>query len=183
MPTIGHLAVGLAAGRAFSRSDEETPRAMLLGALLATAPDWDLLTSLLAVPEGSPLAHRVATHSLVFAVAAGVSVGVWLGPTLRGRLQTAIWAVVTLASHGVLDLLNIGGRVAILWPFSSYAYESPWQFIPGTAQTRDLLTTRVIPILGAEALIFAPLFAYAIWGPRLSWKSQEIEKIEEAEPV
>jgi inner membrane protein len=183
MPTIGHLAVGLAAGRAFSRSDEESPRAMLLGALLATAPDLDILTPLLGLQEGSPLAHRVATHSLVVAVAVGVSVGVWLGPTLRGRLQTAIWAVLTIASHGLLDLLNIGGRVAILWPFSKYSYESPWQFIPGTVQTKDLLSARVIPILGAEALIFAPLFAYAIWGPRLSWKSGEARKIEGAEPI
>lgn len=164
MPTIAHLAVGMAAGRLATRAPAEIPRALVLGAVLATAPDWDLVSGLFGVGPNSPFVHRAAAHSLVVAAVAGLAIGLWLGPAYWGRLRTSIWAVLVLASHGCLDLFNVGGKVALLWPFYGRFLALPWQWIPAVESTGDLLTFRVVPILLFEGVVFAPLFLYAIWG-------------------
>lgn len=177
MPTIGHLAVGLAAGRYIARNDEEVPKAMGLGMALATLPDWDLLSNFVTGTHDTMAGHRGAVHSLLAAAVIGVSVGLWLGPRLWGRSRTAAWAVATIASHGVLDVFNVGSKVALLWPWNDRFITVPWQFIPGVLSTADLLTSQVVPVLLAEAVIFSPFVLYAFWKPLLRWLKPEREAV------
>lgn len=169
MPTIGHLAVGLAAGRFIARNDQEVPKAMGLGVALATLPDWDLLSNFVTGTHDTMAGHRGAVHSLLAAAVIGVSVGIWLGPRLWGRSRTAAWAVATVASHGILDVFNAGSKVALFWPWYDRFVTVPWQFIPGVLNTGDLLTMQVVPVLLAETVIFSPFVLYAFWKPLKRW--------------
>lgn len=113
------------------------------------------------------------------AAVAGVAIGLWLGPAYWGRLRTSIWAALVLASHGCLDLFNVGGKVALLWPFSGRFWALPWQWIPGVEDTGDLLTFRVVPILLFEGVVFARLFLYAFWGLSPTGEGHERGSLEE----
>ena len=73
MPTIGHVAVGLAAGRMFARDPTRPAPAMIGGSLLALAPDLDILGPLTGAPPGSPLDHRGALHSVLTALLIGLA--------------------------------------------------------------------------------------------------------------
>ena len=89
MASIGHIAVGLAAARAYD--PERPPRwpAMVAWSALSLLPDIDVVGFLRGVPYGAPWGHRGATHSLTLAIAGGVAVGV------RGSLVQA-----SGAAHG-----------------------------------------------------------------------------------
>ena len=93
MPTIAHLAVGLAAGRYMARNDQEAPRAMAFGAVLATLPDWDLISHAVAGVQDTMAGHRGASHSLIAAAAVGALIGVAFGSRWWGRWQTSLWAI------------------------------------------------------------------------------------------
>lgn len=116
MPTImTHaivpLAVAVAAGPV-----RISPKVALAGAMLAMAPDADVIGFAFGVDYGDAWGHRGATHSLVFAclIAAGVAL-IW-------KQARSLWAFLFLAfaiaSHGLLDTLTDGGLGAALWwPF------------------------------------------------------------------
>lgn len=172
MPTIAHLAVGLAAGRYMARSDQEAPRTMALGAVLATLPDWDLISHAFAGVQDTMAGHRGASHSLLAAAAVGALLGVAFGPRWWGRWQTSLWAFLTIASHAILDLFNVAGKVGLFWPWTDQFSTVPVQFIPGVLSTGDLLTPKVIPVLIWETVIFSPFFVYAFWRPVRAWWGQ-----------
>ena len=177
MPTIGHLAVGMAAGRLLARNREEVRPLMAVGTLLAIAPDFDLLGTLLGVGPESVWVHRGVTHSL----AAAVLLGGIVGYGLAGRLgqgwafRLVIWAIAVAGSHGLLDILNRDSKVALLWPFSSAFLSFPWQPIPTVENLGDLFGSIGLPILRSELLIFSPLFLLAFWPARPGEASQKVE--------
>ena len=128
MASIGHVAVGLTAARQGRAS--RWP-ALLFWSALSLFPDIDVVGFLRGVPYGAPWGHRGATHSLAFALAGGILVGLgarWLKwPVLR----TMVVATLVLASHGLLDTLTDGGLgAALLWPFSLTRFFAPWRPIP-----------------------------------------------------
>ena len=179
MPTIAHLAVGLAAGRYMARNDQEAPRALVFGAALATLPDWDLISHAFAGVQDTMAGHRGASHSLIAAVTVGAVIGVALGSRWWGRWQTALWAILTIASHAFLDLFNVQGKVGLFWPWTDQFSTVPvqFQFIPGVLSTAELLTPKVIPVLVWEAVIFSPFFVYALWRPVRAWRGQQNREI------
>src|SRR5260221_3598765 len=95
MASIGHVAVGLAAARAYE--DGRTPRwpAMLAWSALSLLPDIDVVGFLRAVPYGAPWGHRGATHSLTLALAGGIATG--LGARLLGARDSGLAARVLRA--------------------------------------------------------------------------------------
>ncbi len=131
--------------------------------VLSAAPDLDLLGGPLGIPYESIYAHRGALHSLVAAVAIGALAG--LVGRRRGLplVLTTVQAVLLVTSHSLLDMLNAGGKVAILWPFSDSYYRFFWRPIPSVIQLSDFLTPAGVWVVGAELLIFAPLFLWALW--------------------
>jgi inner membrane protein len=88
-----------------------------LAALLPVLPDFDTFW---IAPYGSVFGHRGFTHSLLFALCAGL---VTAAAGFR-RFHMRFWAAFALftlvtASHGVLDAFTNGGYgIPFLWPIS-----------------------------------------------------------------
>jgi inner membrane protein len=165
VPTIGHLAAGYLAGQVLAR-DPTIPRGRALGAGvgLACAPDLDLIGALFGTSPWSPWVHRGASHSLLAATVLGLGTGLLLARRWGlPRLRTMGWAVATVASHLALDLLNRDSKVEVLWPWDPQFLPFPWQPIPGVDKVTDLLTFRGLPVLGAEAALFAPILLLGYW--------------------
>jgi len=168
MPSIGHLAVGLAAGRATGAVP--APQRWALTALLvavSAAPDLDVLGLLLGAPNGSAWGHRGASHSLVAVLVLSMMA---FGGARRWRLpagRVAAVAGLVALSHLVLDSLNAGSRgVPWLWPFSSALAAFPWQPIPAVVEVTDFLTPAGVRVMLAELVLFFPAMAYALWPRR-----------------
>jgi inner membrane protein len=168
LPTVGHVAVGLAAARATSipRGLAAWSWALLLSGL-SLLPDTDFVGFHLGVPHGAPFGHRGALHSLVFALAVGLVVAalavVLRLPVLRVWLASSL----VLASHGVLDSLTSGRTgVALLWPFSLQRYFAPWRPIPVVPLGARLLTVHGVTLVMHEALLFLPLLVFGVWPRR-----------------
>jgi inner membrane protein len=82
-------------------------------------------------------------------------------------LQTTLLAALVLASHGVLDALTDGGRgCALFWPFSDTRHFAPYRPIPIAPIGFAFLSRRGLHVALAELVIFAPVFAYALWPRR-----------------
>jgi membrane-bound metal-dependent hydrolase YbcI (DUF457 family) len=78
-------------------------------------------------------------------------------------IRSAGLASLLVASHGLLDILNTGSKVAILWPFSFRYYSVPWQPIPAVSQLSELLTAAGPRVVAQETLLFLPLWLIALW--------------------
>lgn len=167
MASIGHIAVGMAAGRFCGRPQGRPTTMTLMLALsgLSLLPDADVVAFVLRIPYEAPWGHRGATHSIAMAIAVGVCVAaVW--PAL-GKEHRRRWAVVTtlvVMSHGLLDTLTDGGLgAALAWPLSDARFFAPWRPLAVAPIGMGLLTARGMRVMLVETLIFAPLFAYALW--------------------
>jgi inner membrane protein len=162
MPSIGHIAVGAAAGRALGSA--RPVAAMTLFAAVSMLPDADGIAFPLGIPYSAPFGHRGASHSLAAAVVAGALAG-FLGRHLGlSRTRTAGWAAAVAASHGLLDTLTDGGLgIALLWPFSNRRFFAPWRPIPVAPIGLGMLSARGAYVLAVETLMFLPFFLYAFW--------------------
>ncbi|HEY8040966.1 MAG TPA: metal-dependent hydrolase [Polyangiaceae bacterium] len=162
MASLGHIAVGMAAGRAWATS--RPARAMVSFAALSMLPDVDVLGMAAGVPYGAPLGHRGATHSLVMAAVLGLAFALLARGRGRRFLPTALVAAAVAASHGLLDAMTDGGRgVALLWPFTTHRYFLPWRPIPVAPIGAGFLSAEGLAVAGWELVVFLPFFAYALW--------------------
>jgi inner membrane protein len=161
VPSIGHIAVGLTAARARD-GRLRGARAFAYG-LLALLPDVDALGLRFGIPYGSPFGHRGATHSLAAAAVVGLVAAVRAAACgSRGAIEF-VWIFAVVSSHGLLDTLTDGGKgVAILWPFSLHRYFAPWRPIPVAPIGLGMLSARGLHVAAVEALIFLPLWIYAL---------------------
>ncbi len=108
----------------------------ILSAFCSALPDIDVIGALFGVTSSSIWRHRGLTHSLLFALVAGLIVTVvafrsvpWLSK--QWWLLVAYFFCVT-ASHGMLDALTNSFRgVTFFAPFSSAEYLFPYRPIPG----------------------------------------------------
>jgi membrane-bound metal-dependent hydrolase YbcI (DUF457 family) len=174
VPIIGHFAVGLLAGQILNRNaGVPARRAFMAGVALSVAPDFDLLAVPFGVSEFSPWAHRAAFHSLAAAVVVSMIFAAAAGRYWRiSPPWLGLWALLTAISHGLLDLLTEGSRVALLWPFQSGWIHIGWRPLPGVDNPSRLLSWEVIPALGMEALVFSPL-AFWVWWARRSGRGSK----------
>ena len=118
MPSVGHLAVGLAADRV-QPAPQGFRRWMWLGLLLTLSllPDADVVAFALGIPYSAPFGHRGATHSLAFAVIVTLVVGVACAALALPVARIAVTCGVVLLTPG-------------LWPFNNHRYFAPWRPIP-----------------------------------------------------
>lgn len=169
MASLGHVAIGMAAGRLFT-NDARDPKAWRRAAFwfscLSLWPDMDAIGFRFGVAYEHPLGHRGASHSLVLALVAGV--GAWLYAKRSGWRpgRTAAIATVVAASHALLDTLTYGGGLgcALLWPFSTARFWAPdaLRVIPISPIGIGILSPRGLRVLGTELLMFAPFILYAV---------------------
>lgn len=177
MPSVGHVAVGLAAARAASTSVRQR---IVLSAVLGAAsllPDLDVIGFSFGVRYGAPWGHRGATHSLVFAFGLGLLLTLLSGP-LCARLRVSqvrlfLWLTLVIASHGLLDALTDGGRgIALLWPFTNHRFFAPLRPIPVAPIGIRFLSSRGLFVAFAELALFSPFFLYGLWPARVSKQSR-----------
>ncbi|QQS47135.1 MAG: metal-dependent hydrolase [Acidobacteriota bacterium] len=147
-----------ASGRGFSLRRDSGP--ILFGAMLAMAPDLDLI---LAWGLGFGIkVHGGFSHSLVFALASGAALSLILSENSTRRVLAYMAAA---ASHGLLDACTKKefGGAALLWPFSFTKYRlgifSNYEFYPnpGSQPWSEMLVQA--SRLGLQEFIFImPLF-------------------------
>jgi len=159
--SLGHVAIGLAAGRA--HAPEKPWRWMGAFSALSLAPDLDVVAFALGIPYEHAFGHRGASHSLFVAL---LGAAVALAPQAhRGR--AAVIGALVVASHGLLDTLTTGGLgVALLWPITDARYFAPVRPIPVAPIGAGMLSARGAYVVVIEAMMFAPLLLYALWPRR-----------------
>jgi inner membrane protein len=165
MPSIGHVAVGLAAARV--GQPPVRVRALTWAALLivvACLPDIDVLAFSLGIPYHAPFGHRGALHSLLCAAISGLLAGLIALPLNLPALRLGLAIAIVMATHGLLDTLTDGGLgVALLWPFSDARYFAPWRPIPVAPIGRRLLEAPGLKLMLHECLLFLPVFLVGLW--------------------
>jgi inner membrane protein len=161
MATIGHVAVGLAAGRLWGGGSPG--RAMTLFSALSLAPDLDVVGFWAGVPYAAPWGHRGASHSLTLALVVGLLGGLWARRRGIAPARVALVVAVVVASHGLLDTLTNGGLgVALGWPWSLRRWFAPWRPIPVAPLGLRLLSPIGLLGLAVETVEFAPLMVWAL---------------------
>jgi inner membrane protein len=188
MASIGHIAVGMAAARLYqillvrgparcdpAQSTLPAPLALWasLGAwsLLSLAPDLDVIGFRYGVAYHAPWGHRGATHSIAFCLVLALALGL-----LARLFRRPVWitfglTALVLISHPLLDVLTDGGLgCALGWPFHPRRYFAPYTPIPVAPLGRAFLSPAGVRVALRELLLFAPLFAYALW-PRQSGRT------------
>lgn len=164
-------------------------RRFLLAVFIANFADIDLVPGIL-VGEPNRYHHVGFTHSLLFAVVAGLLVGavaaaagkawpLWHGPRRRW-LATALMVGLLMASHVVLDSLTLDTRVPVgvpmFWPLSGGAVQIyPWFYdvakLGGEGSPLDfvasLLAVHNLKGTAFELLMLGPLLLLVAW-----WRSR-----------
>jgi inner membrane protein len=167
MATIGHIAVGMAAARWVDQRARPRWRSMALWSALALLPDADVIGLFAGVEYAAPWGHRGVTHSLAFATIVGVTIGLLARRFALGGKGTVLAALIALVSHGLLDTFTYGGLgCALLWPFSLTRFSAPWRPIEAAPIGLRLLSVSGLGIALIEAVLFSPLFVYALTRPR-----------------
>jgi len=127
VPTIlTHVALPLVAAWGLGRS-RISPRLAFAGALVAVAPDLDIVGRAFAVPHYALLGHRGISHSLLFA-AALACLAVPFMPAGR-RLWSGLFLFAAAASHGLGDMFTHGSKgIMLWWPLTEARFG--WQLQP-----------------------------------------------------
>jgi inner membrane protein len=164
MASIGHVAVGIAAARAFQRTGQPpTWRLALSWSVLSLLPDADVIGFSFGVAYGDPWGHRGATHSIAAALVGGAVVGLAARQFNRSFRRSALFAIAVLASHGLLDTLTDGGLgVALLWPFELTRFFAPWRPIPVAPIGLAFVSPYGLLVSLTELALFAPLLLYGL---------------------
>ena len=174
MPSIGHVMVGLAAGRLQARRRQELAGSMILFALVSMIPDVDGVGFAMGIPYGAPFGRRGAMHSFGMAAIIALALGL-VGRLARLSLvRVALFAFVALAAHDLLDAFTDGGLgVALFWPVSHQRIFLPWHPLPvAPIGLMGMVTPHGRHVMAVELLVFAPFLAYALWPRRRGDEAQ-----------
>jgi inner membrane protein len=165
MPSVGHIAVGLAAARA-RRAPAGVPTAAWGGLLVVCSclPDLDVLAFSFGIPYAAPFGHRGAAHSLAVAALCGLLVGLVAWAMGLPAVTLGAAAALVMATHGLLDTLTDGGLgIAFVWPFSNARYFAPWRPIPVAPIGLRLFASGGIHLMLHECILFLPFFLIGFW--------------------
>jgi inner membrane protein len=170
MASLGHVAVGMAFGRAYSKDAAIARKAAIAFSVISLWPDIDAIGFVFGIDYGNQLGHRGLTHSLALALLVGL--GCYAFASRRGLIvgRTAIFGTVVAASHGLLDTMTYGGGLgcALLWPLTDARFWAPsvLRVIPISPIGLALLSTRGLKVMLTEVILFAPFWVYALWPRR-----------------
>lgn len=122
MDSLTHILLGAAIGEA-TLGKQAGKKAMLWGALTATAPDLDVVAGIFLNDMDKIIFHRGITHSFFFILAISPLYGWIIGKLSRSDVHFLQWtflAFLTQFTHALLDSFTSYGT-QILLPFSSKA--------------------------------------------------------------
>jgi inner membrane protein len=162
MPTIlSHPVIPLAL--ALGLGSKIIPRRLaVLGVLACILPDADVLAFRLGIAYSSDFVHRGFTHSLFFALLAGLAAVPFAKVLQSTRKIVFVFILLCTASHGLLDMLTNGGLgVAYFWPFSSERHFFPYQVV----QVSPLSLSK---IMGPAGLLLFKSELIWLWLPAAS---------------
>ena len=128
MPTVfTHPAPVLAAGFALG-SNVISLRLLIAAFIFSILPDFDVVAFKLGIAYADAWGHRGASHSLIFALGAGVF-GFLIAPLLHSSRKAAFFMLFgAVATHILLDAMTSGGLgVAVFWPWDESRYFLPWR--------------------------------------------------------
>jgi len=128
---FGHVAVAYAMGKTLNSSFAST-RFWVWTVLCSLLPDADVVGLLVGIPYEHLWGHRGMTHSITFAILAGIVVPTLAIPNIPWRSRRygvlAIYFGLVTMSHGVLDAFTDGGLgIAFFAPFDATRYFFPWR--------------------------------------------------------
>ena len=165
LPSIGHVAVGLAGARLAGTPAGARPWAWaLLLVVVSCLPDIDVLAFRFGIPYSAPFGHRGAAHSLTVATLCGAAMAfIAHGRGVSARFVGLMTGMV-IASHGLLDTMTDGGLgIALLWPFTNARYFAPWRPIPVAPIGARLFSPYGIQLMVYESVLFLPVWLVAAW--------------------
>jgi inner membrane protein len=170
MASLGHLAVGLLAGR--FQDDGRMPHARprgrtttLIGfSLLAMLPDADVFFTPLGSHDSIMAGHRGASHSLLMAATIAVAGGLLARRYGWSGIRTMLAVLLAIGSHGLLDALGEGGRaIPLFWPLSDHRFRAPWQFLPDAPRGLKFISWHGLVDAVLEFVYFLPVILLALW--------------------
>ena len=172
MASVGHVVVGLAAGRFLAPRVEGSRLKWSVGlSLLSLAPDLDVIGFAFGIAYGDTWGHRGATHALCFGMLIGVLAGLRaLFSRHLSRHQVVAIAIgcgAVWMSHGLLDALTDGGLGAALgWPFTDARLFFPIRPLPVAPLGLGYLSLHGLLVSLEELAWFLPLIVYVLWPQR-----------------
>lgn len=120
MDSLTHALTGSIVGHAMG-GKKIGPKAMLLGAVAANIPDFDVAFTRLYNPVEAMFVHRGFSHSLVLLAGGSLTLGYLLKRYHKGQYPFGFWWLMVLLpwlSHLAMDVFNTYGT-ALFEPFSS----------------------------------------------------------------
>jgi inner membrane protein len=168
--SLGHLAVGLLAGRIQDdgRTLDARPRsraATLIGfSLLAMLPDADVFIVPFGSHDSMVAGHRGASHSLLMAAGIAIAGGLMARRYGWNGMRTALAVMLAIGSHGLLDALGDGGRaIPFFWPLSAHRFRAPWQCLPDAPRGLKFISWHGLLDAVLEFIYFLPVTLFALW--------------------
>jgi inner membrane protein len=151
MPSLPtHLVVGFALGQSPSPRARVGLKFLLIAMACSALPDIEVVGFRFEIHYGDLWGHRGLTHSLLFALLVGTTVGFLLGGSWGKKISQSILLCVITASHGVLDAMTSGGLgVAFFSPFDTRRFFLPWRLI----QVSPIGAARFVSARGVEILL------------------------------
>ncbi len=177
MPTIfSHAILASALGGAFqSAQPTKLPgRFWILTAVCAVVPDLDVVGFAFRIQYGSMFGHRGLTHSLSFAILAGLITSfIFFSAEHVLRLKLVFYFAAVTFTHPLIDMLTNGGLgVALLAPFSNERFYFPWRPIEVSPLGFGFFSERgMVVVISEIAWIWLPSLAIAFMA-RLVWRKR-----------
>ncbi len=175
MPSVGHVLVGMAVGRAYlprGSTRAQLAKSMAAFSALSMLPDADVIAFSFGIPYSHVLGHRGWTHSIGFSIIAA-AIAWLLAPRLgQPRARLALFALATAFSHGLLDTFTNGGLgCAIFWPITAARFFFPPHIIPVAPIGLGMLSLRGFLTIAVELVMFFPFFLYATFPRKAAARS------------
>jgi len=156
---FAHAAVGASLATALPRTSRPVWLPVVL-AVVAAAPDLDVIGLRLGIPYGHALGHRGLTHSIPFAALAGlVSLPLWRRARIERAGLAATLTLLAVASHGLLDTFTDAGLgVGLFVPVSDARYFASFRpLMTSPLSVRAFLSSSGFAILANELRWVGPV--------------------------
>mgnify|MGYP000011745082 CR=1 FL=1 len=121
MDSLTHALTGAIIGHALG-DNKIGPKAMILGAVAANIPDFDVAFTRFFDPVEAMFVHRGFSHSLLLMVSGSILLAFFLKRFARTQYSFGFWWLMVLLpwlSHLTMDIFNTYGT-ALFEPFSSF---------------------------------------------------------------
>lgn len=150
MDSVTHIVLGACIGEALA-GQKIGKKALLIGGIAQSIPDFDFITSLWMSPAEQLLAHRGITHSFLFVILMSPALGYVMNKFFKNVSVPAftLLFLIEMSVHLFLDAFNNYG-VGWFEPFSHARISF------NTVYVADVLMT-IVPVIAALVLVFTSL--------------------------